>query len=153
MKALNVINGKTRPVFLRVTEEDFRGLAKFAALDQRSVSAVATLLLRHALSQCQSVDSFRKILDSRVSADQQVQPLTQEPVQHRGVIRGLQQLLLEAKEQNCPLTSAELHAKLVERCGGASIVTVRAQINRMPTERAFPIQKFRDGSAVRYAAK
>jgi hypothetical protein len=84
---------------------------------------------------------------SKANADTTAQP---------GVISTIMTLLTKAKASKKPVTSGELLDSLAkafpDRKREGMIITVRAQLSRLPNEKDFAITKVRDGRVVRYAA-
>lgn len=73
-----------------------------------------------------------------------------------GIIASIMDELVLAKKKNSPVTTTEILAKLKkqypDREEVGMLVTVRAQLSRLPNEKGFAIDKTRDGRNVRYQA-
>jgi hypothetical protein len=73
-----------------------------------------------------------------------------------GIISSIMSCLTEAKASKKFLTAGEIHQKLVkqfpDREATGMMVTVRAQLSRLPNEKDFAITKKRDGRVVTYSA-
>jgi hypothetical protein len=73
-----------------------------------------------------------------------------------GIIASIMQCLTDAKSAKKPLTAGEIHQKLTklfpDREATGMMVTVRAQLSRLPNEKDFAITKKRDGRVVTYSA-
>jgi hypothetical protein len=125
-------------------------LTQLANADRRSPEAVAEILLRFSLTQCQTVQSFRERLDSLPE-----QTPTQELTHERSVgkIDAIVDILKEAKRKQHPLSIDEIHDEMVRRCGSGSRHTVTAQLSRLPKERSFAVLKMKSGKEARFAAK
>lgn len=73
-----------------------------------------------------------------------------------GIISTIMTTLIDAKAANTPLTTDEILHHLVqsfpERPAAGMMVTIRAQLSRLPVQKKFAITKIRDGKKMRYAA-
>lgn len=73
-----------------------------------------------------------------------------------GVIKLIMDTLTDAKKHKKGVTAGDILAKLTkafpERQATGMMITVRAQLSRLPKERDFDIVKERDGQVVRYRA-
>lgn len=73
-----------------------------------------------------------------------------------GVIASIMQQLVAARKAKAPVTAAQildvLCKQFAQRERSGMLITVRAQLSRLPRERDFAISKTRDGKFVRYAA-
>lgn len=73
-----------------------------------------------------------------------------------GIIASIMQQLIAARKAKSPVTAAQLLDTLCkqfpQRERSGMLITVRAQLSRLPNERDFAISKTRDGKFVRYAA-
>ncbi len=73
-----------------------------------------------------------------------------------GIISSIMTCLIEAKEKGTPLLAQEILERLVaqfpDRAPEGMMVTIRAQLSRLPTQKKFAISKIRDGKNMRYAA-
>lgn len=73
-----------------------------------------------------------------------------------GIISNIMTILIDAKEAGTPMTTHEILEKLVkafpDRPAAGMMVTVRAQLSRLPEQKKFKISKIRDGRNMRYAA-
>jgi hypothetical protein len=87
-------------------------LTQLANADRRSPEAVAEILLRFSLTQCQTVQSFRERLDSLPE-----QTPTQELTHERSVgkIDAIVDILKEAKRKQHPLSIDEIHDEMVRQ--------------------------------------
>lgn len=73
-----------------------------------------------------------------------------------GIISSICNQLIAAKKAKQPVTAQQLLASLSKqfptRTPAGMLVTVRAQLSRLPRERDFAITKTRDGRVVKYSA-
>lgn len=73
-----------------------------------------------------------------------------------GIIASIQEVLTKAKQAKKPVTARDILAKLEQkfpdRKPEGMLVTVRAQLSRLPEEKKFAITKKRDGRVTTYIA-
>lgn len=73
-----------------------------------------------------------------------------------GVIKSIMDLLTKAKQSKKPITASgileQLTKQFPDRKAEGMMVTVRAQLSRLPSEKEFAISKKRDGRVTLYAA-
>jgi hypothetical protein len=73
-----------------------------------------------------------------------------------GVIHSIQKELLKARDKGKMITTEDILTKLVQqhpkRDEEGMLITVRAQLSRLPKEKHFGIVKEREGRVVRYQA-
>lgn len=100
-----------------------------------------------AAGAAQVLANDERTVQSRLNAETTAQP---------GIIADIMSILSEAKAQETMLTANGIGDKLAEKYPerklSGMMVTVRAQLSRLPRERNFPIHKLRDGHVKRYAA-
>lgn len=79
-----------------------------------------------------------------------------EPKSSRGVIAQIMVVLSDAKSNGTPVSADEILDKLCDtfpdRARAGMLVTVRAQLSRLPKEKNFQIKKSREGGAMKYVA-
>lgn len=73
-----------------------------------------------------------------------------------GVIKSIMECLTNAKAKKQRVTAAQIVEQLTkqfpEREASGMLITVRAQLSRLPSEKKFEISKVRDGRVVTYQA-
>lgn len=73
-----------------------------------------------------------------------------------GVIKSIMDVLTNAKKAKKPVTAQDILAQLSkqfpDREAAGMMITVRAQLSRLPAEKKFDIAKKRDGRVVTYQA-
>lgn len=73
-----------------------------------------------------------------------------------GIISSICAQLTTAKQKKTAVTAQEILAALSKqfptRAAAGMLVTVRAQLSRLPNEKGFEINKTRDGRVVKYSA-
>ena len=145
-------------ITVAVAAEIHDRLCELAEADGRNSSTVAEILLCHATLTCRDVSAFRSTLDKvrvQVQSKGKQKPSHSNPTlgrSGRGVIEAIKSVLLDARQRNSMYSVQEILAKVVARCGNASIVTIHQQLSRLPREQGFEIRKSRDGRVMRYAA-
>ena len=73
-----------------------------------------------------------------------------------GVIKSIMECLTNAKAKKQRVTAAQIVEQLAkqfpDREASGMLITVRAQLSRLPSEKKFEISKMRDGRVVTYQA-